>query len=265
MPDMITIMIALIAVSIVVIFAKAIGQTKKQINEHLKGVDLSDRDEAVKQLSRKMALSVGANNFDPSRLDDPVAVQTEWTPAKGGGASFRTHNAVKVDPNRLEFRSSVAARVFSMIFFLMGVGILAGFSYVNITQGTLSLNIDTLFPILFGLLFAVIGGCLFYFATKPVVFDKRRGSYWKGRKTPDAAHHMNPVKNFARIEDIHALQLIAERVRGDKRSYTSYELNLVLNDGNRINVVDHGDNNKLREDARTLSRFLDKPVWDATL
>lgn len=74
----------------------------------------------------------------------------------------------------------------------------------------------------------------------------------------------NSVKNFAGLEDIHALQLLSEYCRGGKkRSYYSYELNLVLRNGRRINVMDHGDCKKLREDAQTLSEFLDKPVWDA--
>ncbi len=53
------------------------------------------------------------------------------------------------------------------------------------------------------------------------------------------------------------------RVSGNKSSYYSYELNLVLNDGSRINVVDHGNLKRLRSDTQTLSQFLGKPVWDA--
>ena len=45
---------------------------------------------------------------------------------------------------------------------------------------------------------------------------------------------------------------------------TNYELNLVLEDGKRINVVDHENQDSLREDAGTLAAFLDKPIWDAT-
>ena len=44
----------------------------------------------------------------------------------------------------------------------------------------------------------------------------------------------------------------------------NYELNLVLKDGERINVVDHGNLKKIQDDANTLSNFLGKPVWDAT-
>ena len=44
--------------------------------------------------------------YDPSLLDDPVAMQTDWTPAKGDGASFRTHKLVEVNSFRLEFRAA---------------------------------------------------------------------------------------------------------------------------------------------------------------
>jgi hypothetical protein len=56
---------------------------------------------------------------------------------------------------------------------------------------------------------------------------------------------------------------LTEYVSGNKNSYYSYELNLVLNDGSRINVVDHGNLKQLRSDTQTLSQFLGKPVWDA--
>jgi len=68
---------------------------------------------------------------------------------------------------------------------------------------------------------------------------------------------------FAKLEDIHALQLISEYCGGNDGSYYSYELNLVLENGKRINVVDHGNKNKLRKEANNLSAFLAKPVWDA--
>jgi len=53
---------------------------------------------------------------------------------------------------------------------------------------------------------------------------------------------------FTALEDIHALQLISEYFRGGGSLYDCYELNLVLENGKRINVVSHGDEDKLRED-----------------
>ena len=97
----------------------------------------------------------------------------------------------------------------------------------------------------------------------PIVFDKASGYFWKGRKFPQDVPDPRSLKNVVQIGQIHALQLLAEYVRGSKSSYYSYELNLVLEDGKRLNVVDHGNQTKLREDAKTLSQFLGKPVWDA--
>lgn len=64
-----------------------------------------------------------------------------------------------------------------------------------------------------------------------------------------------------KLKKVHALQLISEYVRGDKSSYYSYELNLVLKDGERINVIDHGDRSAIQRDAQALAGFLGKPLW----
>jgi len=80
----------------------------------------------------------------------------------------------------------------------------------------------------------------------------------------------NTLKHFAELEKVHALQIIAEicsnkTERGRRtKTYHSYELNLVLEDGKRINVIDLTNQDRLRKDAGTLAAFLDKPIWDAT-
>ncbi len=203
------------------------------------------------------------NTFDPSHIGDPIAMQTDWTPAKRGGANFRTHNLVKVNSSRLEFRASMGAKLFYLIFLLIGIGVLIGFSTSKLSSGGLSVDLLRIAPILFGLTFVIVGGCLLYFGTVPIVFDNRNRAFWIGRKAPGEVFDKTELKHFAEFENIHALQLISEYCRGDKSSYYSYELNLVLVSGKRINVVDHGSQNKLREDAAILSAFLKKPVWDA--
>ncbi len=204
-----------------------------------------------------------AESFDPSMFGDPVAEQTDWMPAKRGGANFRTRKLVMVTPNRIEFRASLAAKIFFGSFLLGGMGFAVGVSVSHYSTGSFPLNPDTLVPLIAGIGFAVVGGFLLYFGTAPIVFDKSRGFFWKGRKARDGVFHSDSTKDFAGLEDVHALQLLSEYCRGSKRSYYSYELNLVLRDGRRINVMDHGDSKKLREDAKTLSQFLEKPVWDA--
>ena len=65
-----------------------------------------------------------------------------------------------------------------------------------------------------------------------------------------------------------AVQIVAEVVSqtdqyNRTRSYTSYELNLVLRDGRRLNVIDHAHYPCLLADAEALAAFLRVPVWDA--
>jgi len=253
------IILVLMIGSIVFIIIKAVRQTKTVLDKALKDVDPAKRDELVEKLVQK----IYTQDIDPSRFKDPVAAQTDWSPAKGGGSSFTTHTITKISPYRIEFQAAGGAKVFSMIFSLMGIGIILGFSFFHFSHGTFSISLDTVAPLLFGIIFTTIGVSMFYYFTAPIVFDKKEASFWKGRKNPDEGFDNNTVKYFARLEEIHALQLVSENCRSDDNSYRSYELNLVLRDGKRINVVDHGNEIKLREDAQTLSRFIEKPVWDA--
>ena len=202
--------------------------------------------------------------YDPSHLGDDIAMQTDWTPAKSGGANFRTHKLVEVDSFRLDFRASAGAIAFYLVFLLIGLGVMIGFSAATLSSGGAVFSMASALPVLFGLVFATAGGCMLYFGAAPIVFDKRSGAFWKGRKAPYEVINRAALKHFTELEEIHALQLISEYCRSDKSSYYSYELNLVLRDGRRINVVDHGNQERLREDARTLSAFLEAPVWDAT-
>ena len=65
------------------------------------------------------------------------------------------------------------------------------------------------------------------------------------------------------LNSIIAIQLNGEHVKNDKGSYKSFELNLVLKDGSRKNVVDHGNLKSIISDAEILSDFLDVPIWHA--
>lgn len=201
--------------------------------------------------------------FNPSRFDDPLATSIQWTPIKGGGSNFRTHKFYKKGPNQVGFKATIGAKLFSGIFMLVGIGVSVGISRSQLQNGTPLLDVEMLFPVIFGLIFFGAGLYMFRSFGKPIVFDKIAGIYWKGWKTPERYSGSQRPENAVRLDEIHALQIISEYIRGDKRSYYSYELNLVTKDGNRYNVVDHGSRSRLINDANQLSEFLGKPVWNA--
>jgi len=220
----------------------------------------------LKELALKLrGLKVEPVPFDPSTLGDPVAARTEWGPAKGGGIKFRTHRLAEAAASRMEFRATRRALLFHGVFIAIGLAIAVGSvvgSAVTQTEGLETLAV--IVSISLGLLF-IGGGCsMLYSGTTPVVFDKRRGDYWKGRVAPYETGSRLELEEHAKLDRIYALQLISERCRSRSSSYDSYELNLVLDDGARMNVIDHADLEQMRRDAEVLAAFLGRPVWDAT-
>ena len=196
-------------------------------------------------------------------FDDEVARKTEWGPLKGGGRSYASHALKEIDRDRVEFRATAGALAFAGVFVLLGL-----FLSWQVYSG-LTVPLDRIFEVgagwglVAGLFFAVSGLIMLYVTSRPIVFDKREGMFWKGRK-PSHLPGADAEDDVARLGRIHAIQILEERVRGSKKSYSSYELNLVRADGTRVNVVDHGKLADVRRDAAKLADFLGVPVWDAS-
>lgn len=90
--------------------------------------------------------ATGVEAFDPSRFNDPLALQVEWTPRKSGGANFRTHKLVQVDFNRIEFRATLVAKFFYSIFLLVGVGLAGGVTVESARYGVAFFRSDIRVP-----------------------------------------------------------------------------------------------------------------------
>jgi hypothetical protein len=257
---MFTLVLVLMAGSIVFIIVRRMMKMKGDIDRKLQDIGPVKPGESIETLVEKMM----NHDADPARFNDPVAMQTNWSPARPGGSSFKTNTPVRVDASRLEFRVSRFAKAFSLIFIVSGIGIAIGFAIPSMSQGLFVPTMGTVVPLVFGAVFATLGAAMWYWFTTPIVFDKRKGRFWKGRKALQRTYERKAQATSVFLDEIHALQLISEYCQSDKRSYCSHELNLVLKDGRRINVVDHGAVDDIRLSARRLSQFLGKPLWDAT-
>lgn len=106
---------------------------------------------------------------------------------------------------------------------------------------------------------------------RPATFDLTLGVYWKGRRrrSLQIPHSELRTPHCVSLADVHALQIVSddhesEDSDGRKHSYRSYELNLILTDAVRVNVIDHGNGDQLRRDAQALAKFLGIPLWDAS-
>lgn len=122
------------------------------------------------------------------------------------------------------------------------------------------------FALFFGGIFLAVGLMLFHFMTKPCVFDTFYGCFYKGRKRPRESIGIdkNKKNNLTKLNDVEAIQVIRERINSKNGSYYSYEINLVLSDASRVNVVDHGNQTAIIEDAELLATALGVPFWDGS-
>lgn len=201
--------------------------------------------------------------FDPSRFDDPLANKTEWTPAKRGGANFRTHKMITNSTQRVSFVATLGLKLFCTLFIVLGAGIPAFIIYSKFDAIASFTDPEFIWPVVFGLVFIAAGGIILFVGLKPRVFDRTLGYYWRGYKGPGTMYNPDELAKFTRLHKIHAIQIIKERCQTRNGSYYSYELNLVLDDASRINVIDHGNSSNLTDDADKLAKFLNVPVWPA--
>ncbi len=193
--------------------------------------------------------------------DDPVASKTSWEPLKAGGSNFKSQK-MSVYRDKIVVDKSAATIFFCLIFILAGIFVVM--LYANLGFENLGVNNDVInnpLVLLVGLVFAGAG----FFALisyKKMTFEKLSGSYYRGKNLKQFDRSTNKM-NQGMLSDIHAIQLIRERISSDKSIYTSYEINLVLKNGERVNVMDHGSWSDIERSAKDLAGFLGVPIWQA--
>lgn len=200
---------------------------------------------------------INSRPFDPSVFNDPVALKTGWGELKTGGPNFRTQKIKIISPDRAAVKPAAGILIFCAVFIFTGSYCIYYAAKAGIEKHNLT-SAYTLAAGAFGLVFIVMGAVAFFSGAKPVVFDKMSGLYRKGFGEPDIYLRDEKDENSGRLSDIHALQILAKY----PDDYSAYELNLVLKDGTRINVINSGNYRKLAGDAGKLSGFLGVPLWD---
>jgi hypothetical protein len=216
--------------------------------------------------SIKEAIKAQSTPLDLSKFNNPIAERTDWSPLKPGGTNFRTHKFLK-GMGVANFKATKGSLIFSSVF--MAIGLIV--PLVILVQFLNAGESFDLYMVPFGIIpivFFIAGFFILRHSTKPIVFNKSTGYFWKGRLKEDKNPEQKNLKVYCRLRDIVALQIVSERVRssssssGGSSSFRSYEINLVLQDASRLNVIDHGNKKKLLEDAEQLASYLGVPIWE---
>jgi hypothetical protein len=214
----------------------------------------------LKAFSEKMMQGRPGANYDASRFNDPLAMETSWIPLKSASSSFRTHQLVEKDTHRVEFEATKKAKQFS--YLIMGSGVFFPFVFLfNIDFSQSDAWMYILFLALFAASFIIAGRFILRKMSEPIIFDKWEGKWWKGESRKENGENLG---QGGYLNEIHAIQLLSEYRSRDKGGYYVYELNFVLNNADRVQVLCHGGERAMLTDAEKLSRFLEKPLWNAS-
>ena len=206
--------------------------------------------------------------IEPAQFDDELAMRTQWSPVVKGGSHVGTHDLKEVSPDRLVFTPTPTSQL--SVWTMLGIGIaIPVAALLNMNEGV-QLDDDNFIAAaaicIFASGFFVAAGLIMRNGIgRSHTFDRRSGKYWNTRKEP-----VSPARGADKavsLDQIYALQIIEEHFPATQkqRRYNSYELNLVLDDASRINIIDHTEANQVRSEAGKLARFLgDIPLWDAS-
>ena len=181
---------------------------------------------------------IKGNHSNSTDYKEELKSIVSTSPLIYGGASFKTNVLIESSSSKLVYKPTIGTAIFCFIFLAVGLGVLY-FNTIHLFNADSSIKNFNWFLIIFGLIFSTAGGVMFYKFYKPRVFDKQLGIYYKAYR-PNISYNRNSI-NVIPLKSISALQIIGEHVKSDKGSYKSFELNLVLSDGSRKNVVDHGN------------------------
>lgn len=194
-------------------------------------------------------------------FNDPLCRITEWSSLVRFGIPSLTYVLTSTEEGKLVFKPSwktYGGILFSILTNVVFFYIL--YRFINLQSLTLAQPV-----ILFG---PVLALCAFpfycYMMLRKSVFDFSKGMYWKGFKAPKDAESVASSKNAVLLNDIGGLQLIRRSASSNGSRNHSFELNLVLKNGDRLNVVQYRRLKRLQKEAQELSLRLGVSLWDAS-
>ncbi|MGM0508916.1 MAG: hypothetical protein ACQERZ_07075 [Fusobacteriota bacterium] len=154
------------------------------------------------------------------------------------------------------FKYKTTKTYFLLCFICIAVGALVLYATVNDIGETHSES----GVYMFAGIFMAVGLGFWVYSFKKKIFDFNSGIYWTGFKKESSK------KTF--LKDVCAIQILGKSHRtknsANKRTkqVNNYELNLVLNNLERVHVTLHTDYDVIQKEASKIADKLNIPVWD---
>ena len=176
--------------------------------------------------------------MNPIQLEQ-VRQKTSFEPLLHGGTSFCDRRLSFEGRRRVRLSPTLGPLLFFIPFLAVG-GVTAA---LGVAQ-------KEFFLVFFGAFFLLIPtAMLCIFIGRRMCFDLITGRFIIGKR----------IVEFSQIAALQVIRKVCHRNKGGK--YECWELNLVLDDASRINLLNHANNKRFTEDANRLAEALDLKVW----
>ena len=205
--------------------------------------------------------------LDPMAFEDPVAMRTGWTPLSPEGYRRTLYRLGVIGPKVLSFQPTLA-RHYQTFVYLVSVLVFGNMLIVSLLRHELSIRNFEHWWVIQLLVQIVLGCCVTLFLlNRAVVID---GGAQEVRLGLPSLRWLNQLPWLRELvcrsvpfAEVYSIQLLDEEVRRTGQPmFWSYELNLVLRNGKRVHLIDHGNQREIRWDAGDLSRMINVPIWD---
>lgn len=201
------------------------------------------------RIRSKYAPRPGLNN-GPVRIhpnNDPIAEKTHWQSMASGAANFKMQQ-LETSKTGFNISASFEIKLFCWAF------IFCGLTPILIEYLFMWDNIEFILdPLLSAPGMFVLVGIILSWA-----FNGNKIEFNKATRSIQTSDGSIP------FSDVYALQVISSIAGGHGHGvYRNNELNLVLNDGRRINLLNHGGIAAFEYQELHLSKLLNVPVWQA--
>ena len=196
-----------------------------------------------------------------------MALQTGWVPLSPGGSRHTTNRLREIAPQVLSFQPT-AYRHYQSFVHLLSLLVFGNALIVSLLRDELNINRPDEWWVISALVQILVGcGVTLVQLDRSIVVDRNAAQVRLGLPRLKWLNQFTWLQKLlcrsVSFAEIHSIQLLDEEVRNPREQmFWSYELNLVLCDGKRINLIDHRDQREIRWDAGDLSRMMDVPILD---
>jgi hypothetical protein len=223
---------------------------------------------SANEISNQFAHIDTSDRFNPNTSNDNIAQNINW-----GSIDLDTsgQDLIERSDSLIEYKQSNMMRLFSFMFMAVGIVMILMPIYELILNQ--SKNYE---PMLFiiGAIFILAGYLIQYSSSKEISFNKNSGLFTKGIKSK--IKFIEEPYEEHKLEDIYAIQIVhndieekKERNNNDNDFFDStisivryYQLNIILKSTKRINISSSPKYHSIMTEARIISRFIDKPIWN---